>query len=64
MMSPTNDRGMGRGEDARGSARSEKGYSRRIDCAERPRMDAAPRPSRGPGNPVDAGWSRTRDGAR
>lgn len=64
MMSPTNDRSTGRGEDTRGSARDGQGYTRRIDCADRPRMDTAPRPSRGPGSPVDTGWTRTRGGAR
>lgn len=63
IMSPTNDRSQGR-DDARRPARDEKGYARRIDCADRPRMEAAPRPSRGPGSPADARWSRSRGGAR
>ncbi len=64
MMSTPNDRRDGRTEDARSSARDDRGYSRRIDCAERPGMAAAPRSVRGAGSAAEAARDRTRGGAR
>lgn len=63
MMAQTDDRSPGRGDDPRRTARDEQRYSRRIDCAERPRMDAA-RPGRGAGAPADDRWGRTGSGTR